>query len=108
MLLGFILLLALLTACSPKTGSQSYRLTLSADSTRPAKPIDSVLAEHTKLWMKIPGVIGTGETRKDDKPAILIIVDSLTDSLRIRLPHWVEGYPVVIQETGIIRALPKK
>ena len=71
-------------------------------------PIDSFLATHADSWMMLPGVTGTGETQKDGKPAILILVDTLTDSLKARLPSEVKGYSVVIQQTGVIRALPAK
>jgi len=50
--------------------------------------------------MKLRGVIGAGETKKDDRPAIMIFVDTLTDELRAKLPSEVEGYPVVIEQSG--------
>jgi hypothetical protein len=81
---------------------------VAVDSTKPVKPIAFVLAAHTDTWMKIPGVEGTGETKMDGKPAILIFVDTLTDSLRSQLPQSVEGYPIVIQESGEIKALPAR
>ncbi len=52
----------------------------------------------------IPGVQGTGETSKKGVPAILIFVDSLTDSLKAQLPQNVDGYPVVVQPVGHIEA----
>jgi hypothetical protein len=72
------------------------------------KPFSEVLADHTPVWMNIPGVTGTGEGQKDGKPAILIFVDSLSDSLKSQLPTDVEGYPVVIKETGKVKAYPKE
>jgi hypothetical protein len=68
------------------------------------KPIAEVLAEHTPAWMKLPGVTGTGEGQQDGKPAILIFVDSITESVRSQLPHMSEGYPVVITATRRVRA----
>jgi len=68
------------------------------------RPISEVLAAHTPDWMKLTGVIGTGETRKDGKPAIMIFTDSLSPEAKAKLPTQVEGYPVVIQETGTVKA----
>jgi len=66
--------------------------------------ITNILAAHTREWMKIPGVIGTGEGRQDSRPAIVIFVEKNTSDLRGTLPHEVEGFPVVIEETGSIKA----
>jgi hypothetical protein len=68
------------------------------------KPISEVLANHASAWMSIPGVTGTGEGQKDGKPAVLIFVDSMTDSLKTQLPVNVEGYPVVVKESGNVKA----
>ncbi len=98
----------LLGACAPKPANQQSSIADTTQIAQPVsdslKPIAEVLAEHTSAWMKLPGVTGTGEGLKDGKPAILIFVDSLTDSVRSQLPQTSEGYPVVIKETGIIRA----
>ncbi|HET6400862.1 MAG TPA: hypothetical protein VFH95_05620 [Candidatus Kapabacteria bacterium] len=103
---GWLPILAILGSCAPKPADNSTAMAqISADS---LKPVSKVLSEHTDTWMNIPGVTGTGETKKDGKPAILILVDSNTDSLRSELPSTVEGYPVIIQETGEIRPLPAK
>jgi hypothetical protein len=103
----------LLGACAPKPANQQISTTEQSSTTdsthfdQPVtdspKPIAEVLAEHTPEWMKIPGVTGTGEGLKDGKPAILILVDSLTDSLKAQLPRVSEGYPVVITVTGRVR-----
>jgi len=99
---SLIAIALLASACSPRP-SQDHSVT--ADS---LNPLAAVLQQHTSDWMSIPGVTGTGETEKEGKPAILILVDTLTDTLKMRLPSKVEGYPVIIQETGEIRALPAK
>jgi hypothetical protein len=67
-------------------------------------PIAKVLSSHTAEWMKMPGVIGTGETMHDGKPAIMIFVDTMTDELRQTLPTQVDGYPIVIEKTGSVKA----
>jgi len=97
--ISLFLLLPAATVCSQKpAGKSSQRAAY--DSTKVLKSISQVLATYTPEWMKISGVIGTGETKKDNAPAIMIMVDTLTDSLRSSLPSSVEGYSVVIEQTG--------
>ncbi len=68
-------------------------------------PITTVIESYKAEWMNKPGVIGVGEGRQDGKPAIMILVDSLTPSVRASLPETVEGYSVMIEETGVVRPL---
>jgi hypothetical protein len=57
--------------------------------------------------MKLPGVVGTAESLSNDgRPCILVMVARLTPELRKRIPGSIEGWPVRIQETGEIRAMP--
>ena len=95
----------LLSACAARSTHTSMSDSVKSDS---LKPVTTVLAEHTSEWMKILGVQGTGETKKDGKPAIMIFVDTLTPDLQSQLPSEVEGYPVVIQQSGAIHVLPAK
>jgi hypothetical protein len=97
----FVALLAI--ACSPRP-SEDHTITSTTNS---LKPIATVLATHTPEWMKIPGVVGIGETKKDTIPAIMIMVDTLTDSLRNSLPSIVEGYSIVIEQAGKITPLSR-
>jgi hypothetical protein len=53
--------------------------------------------------MAIPGVTGTAETLCADKPCIKIYVDKKTPDIEKQIPPNIEGYSVVIQETGTIR-----
>jgi hypothetical protein len=80
-----------------------------ADSVRIVAPkkkmtITEVLKKHTDTWMKIPGVIGTGEGRKNHKPAIMVFVEKRSKSIEHQIPASVDGYSVVFQETGVIKA----
>jgi len=74
----------------------------------PAKAIEEVLKERTKELMRVPGVVGTGQGLCDDEPCIKIFVVKETPELDQKIPRMLEGYPVVIEETGEIRALPKR
>src|SRR5574341_155179 len=80
----------------------------SSENNMPSKPIEKVLEEHTTELMSIKGVIGTAEGLCDGKPCIKIFVIKRTRQLTQRIPTKLEGYPVVIEETGEFRALPEK
>jgi hypothetical protein len=99
-----LILALLLTGCAVRSANTAMNDSVKPDS---LKPISEVLADHTSAWMNIRGVTGTGEGKKDGKPAILIFVDSLTDDLRSKLPSQSEGYPVVVGQTGEIKANTK-
>jgi hypothetical protein len=73
----------------------------------PAKAIEGVLKEYTKELMSIPGVVGTGQGLCDDKPCIKVLIVKDTPEVDQKIPRMLEGYPVVIEETGKIRALPE-
>jgi hypothetical protein len=74
----------------------------------PAKPIEQVLSEHTDELMSIPGVIGTAQGLRENKPCIMVLVIKKTPELDQKIPDVLEGYPVVVEETGEIRALPEE
>jgi hypothetical protein len=72
----------------------------------PIKTIEEVLKEHTSKLMSLPGVVGTGQGLCNAQPCIKVFVDRKTPKLEQRIPKNLEGYPVVIQETGKFKALP--
>jgi len=73
----------------------------------PGKTIEQVQESHTAEWMAIPGVVGTAIGKSHGKPCILVFTASNTEQVRKKIPATVEGYPVVVQYTGEIRALEK-
>jgi len=74
-------------------------------TTVPAKTIEQVLNEHTNEWMAIPGVVGTAIGQSRGKPCILIFTSLNPAELSSKIASIVEGYPVLIEQTGDIRAL---
>ena len=72
-----------------------------------ARKIKEVLKEHTDDLMAIPGVVGTGQGLCDGKPCIKVFVIKKTPELQEKISGKLEGYPVKIEETGEIRALPE-
>ena len=74
----------------------------------PLRSIEDVLQEYTEKWMSIPGVVGTGQGRCDEKPCIKIYVMEINPELKEKIPSTMEGYKIEFVETGAIRALDKK
>jgi hypothetical protein len=70
------------------------------------KTIEEVLKEHTGELMSIPGVVGAGQSLCNGQPCIKVFVSKKTVDLQKKIPKTLEGYPVVIQETGRFKALP--
>jgi len=73
--------------------------------TMPERTIEQVQEEHTDDWMAIPGVEGTAIGLFEGKPCIKIFTSRKPQQLRDKIPSTVEGYPVIIEETGAFRAL---
>ena len=70
------------------------------------QPIELTLQAHTDSLMRIPGVIGTaiGLCRSDDPtPCIKVLVVRSTPELRRAIPDQLDGWRVVIDETGVVR-----
>jgi hypothetical protein len=71
----------------------------------PSKPIQEVLQEQTDLWMAMPGVVGTAIGERGGRPCLVVYVVRTTETLKDVIPPNVEGYPVVLEPTGGLRAL---
>lgn len=71
-----------------------------------SRPIEQVLAEHTPALMRIPGVVGTYQGETDGRPCIRVMVARDTPEIRAAVPRALEGWPVEIDVTGEIRAMP--
>lgn len=71
----------------------------------PERSIENVQEEYTDGWMAIPGVEGTAIGLSEGKPCIKIFTSSKSQQLRRNIPSTIEGYPVVIEQTGTFQAL---
>jgi hypothetical protein len=71
------------------------------------KDINGVLKDHDKELLGIPGVVGVyvGLLPDDKTPCLKVMVVKETEDLKRRIPKSIEGYPVVIEESGVIRPL---
>jgi len=72
------------------------------------KSIEQVQEEHTDDWMAIPGIEGTAIGLFEGKPCIKIFSSKKAEDLRAMIPSIVEGYPVIIEETGTFQALDRQ
>ena len=90
----------ILTGCS-YTGPSDHE----KGKTMPERTIEQVQEEQTDDWMAIPGVEGTAIGLFEGKPCIKIFTSLKPKELRDKIPSTVEGYPVIIEETGAFRAL---
>lgn len=72
-----------------------------------SKPIEQVLKEHTPHLMAQPGVVGTAQSLCAGSPCIRVFVLRTTPELKDKIPQELDGYPVVLEVTGEIRALPQ-
>lgn len=67
-------------------------------------PIAEVLERHTDSLLSVPGVVGVAEGESGGRPVIRVFVERRTRELEARLPRALEGYPVVVVESGEIQA----
>jgi hypothetical protein len=79
------------------------------DSTKTKRTmtITEVIKKYTDSWMKVPGVVGTGEGESEGKPCVMIFVEKHSDTIEKKIPKTAEGYKVVIEVTGTIEALDR-
>ena len=86
---------------------------LNSQGTRPheetmaRRDINAVLRAHQDELMAIPGVVGVyvGLMDDDKTPCLRVMAVKKNQDLERQVPKSLEGYPVVIEETGVIRPL---
>jgi hypothetical protein len=73
----------------------------------PRPDINAVLRAHQDELMSIPGVVGVyvGLMDDDKTPCLRVMAVKKNQDLQRKVPKSLEGYPVVIEETGVIRPL---
>jgi hypothetical protein len=71
------------------------------------RPIEEVLEDQTPALMALPGVTGTYQgALEDGRPCIKVMVTAPSPDLEARIPRELDGYPVLLEVTGEIRAMP--
>jgi len=72
------------------------------------RTIEEVLNRHAQELMSIAGVVGLAQSLDDDKPCIKVYVVEKTPELEKKIPRVIHGFPVVVEQTGQMKALPGK
>ncbi len=95
----------LLIACS--TAMRSPVNQTGQQGPMPQRDINAVLKDHDKELLAIPGVVGVyvGLLPDDKTPCLKVMVVKETEDLKRSIPKSIEGYPVLIEESGVIRPL---
>ena len=72
------------------------------------RDINDVLRAHDQELMAIESVVGVyvGLLEDGKTSCLKVMVVRKTPELERRIPRSLEGYPVVVEETGAIRPLP--
>lgn len=70
------------------------------------RAIEEVLKAHTGQLMSIPGVVGTAQGLCSGRPCIRVFVIKKSAELERMIPDTIEGYLVVVEESGEFKALP--
>ena len=98
--------IGMILICSIATSANEAGKDWEEETKMPKEPIEEVLKEYTSKLMSISGVVGTAQGLCSGQPCIKVFVSKMTAELEQRIPKTLKGYPVVIQETGKLKALP--
>lgn len=67
--------------------------------------IQEVKKKHENRLMALPGVVSVGIGRdREGNPAVIVGLDGPRSETQARIPPQLEGYPIVIQILGPIKA----
>jgi hypothetical protein len=93
----------LATACSTKVVEPEA----TTPNPMPQRDINEVLEQHDEPLMAISGVVGVfvGLLEDDQTLCLKVMVVKKTPELERAIPRHLDGHPVVIEETGVIRPL---
>jgi hypothetical protein len=92
-----IVIIAVMLACVRKkdTGTLTER----------SRSVEQVFDSHRDSLLSIPGVVGAGIAKFDGRPCIMIMVKQKSQYAEGQIPKELDGYRVIIQETGEIKTL---
>jgi len=97
-----------MTGCRRNSGGQPAQPAKSG--TTPVRDINDVLRDHDKELMAIAGVVGVyvGLMADDKTLCLKVMAARKTPELVRKVPKTLEGYPVIVEESGIIRPMTGK
>ena len=77
------------------------------NSPQPKRDINDILAAHDKELLAIPDVVGVyvGTTKDGRTPCLKVMLARKNPESERKIPRTIEGYPVVTEITGPVRAL---
>lgn len=65
--------------------------------------IDQAIAQANE-WLRLDGVEGIAQGEQDGQPCILVLASRPEAEIKALLPETLLGFPVMIQDIGIIQA----
>ena len=71
----------------------------------PNETIRRVLERHVQRIVSLPGVVGVAQGETDGRPCITVYVAEKSAGVVDQIPADLEGWPVVVRESGEFRAL---
>jgi len=76
----------------------------------PFRDINAVLDDYDEVLMAVEGVVGVAMGLLEDGKTLClkVLVIEKTSELARRIPSMIEGYPVVLEESGVICLLNRK
>jgi hypothetical protein len=103
--LALLLLAFQFVACT-----QNPKDEMSQKDTMARRDINAVLRDHDQELMAVPGVVGVYVGLLDDNrtSCLKVMIVKKTPELERQIPKSLEGYPVVLDETGVIHPMRKK
>lgn len=96
-----ILFVTSLAGCIPNTAHNGDTTTMHRVM------IEQALNELNQKLLYLPEVVGTAQGICDSKPCLKVYVKRMSPEVCGQIPAMIDGYPVIIEETGEIRTLPK-
>ncbi len=94
-------MIAIQTGCE-----QSAKKNVQTETAQTMKDINEVIKVYADSLMAIPGVVGLYHGLDDDgKSCLKVMVKEKTPEISKRIPERIEGFPVVIDETGEIKPM---
>ncbi len=69
------------------------------------RSVEQVFDTHRDSLLSIPGVVGAGIARLDGKPCIMVMIKKDSQIAPGQIPKELDGYKVVVDESGEFKAL---
>jgi len=66
--------------------------------------INTVIQSHAEELLEISGVVGVAQGTHEGHSVVQILVERRTPELVARLPRILDGYPVIVVQSGELRS----